>query len=175
MNNYCTNCGKKLKEKEYYCTTCGTPIISLPKGYIPPAKRKKRKKILKSTFYIMIIITIIIVTSLLRKYILINNLEKNYIIPYLQKNYPDQNSTIKYEKSGRCIISGNCYFDPVFGCDGGWCEEYKYLSRFECKSYYFTVTNDNNEEFILTIVKRNDEIYVVKGINIFGKDETKEE
>lgn len=170
MNNYCTNCGKSLKENEYYCTSCGTPIISLPKGYISPEKKKKRKTILTILIIIAIIIIILILTPIIKKQIYINKLKQEYIIPYLQEHYPNQNNKIKYKDSGKCIISGDCYFDPVFGCDGGVCNQYEYLDESECTSYYFNITNDN-EEFILTIVKKSNDTYVVKGKNIYGKDE----
>ena len=164
MNNYCTNCGKKLTNNEFFCQICGTPIIKLPDGYVSPEKKKKRKIILTTLIILAVIITIS------KKEIYINNLKKEYIIPYLQEHYPNQNSKVKYKESGKCITYGDCYFDPVFGCDGGWCKQYEYLDESECTSYYFKITNDT-EEFILTVVKKNNETYVVRGKNIYGKDD----
>jgi len=46
MNNYCTNCGKRLSEDELVCTNCNTTIIDLPHGYeyIPPKEKKRKEK-----------------------------------------------------------------------------------------------------------------------------------
>ena len=53
-------------------------------------------------------------------------------------------------------------FDPLMGCDGRNCYEYEYLDKSECKAYYFKISGDS-EEFILTLVNKNNEFYVVKG------------
>jgi len=34
MNNYCTNCGKKLKESDLVCNKCKTPIVDLEKNHL---------------------------------------------------------------------------------------------------------------------------------------------
>ena len=34
MNNYCTNCGKKLKENTIMCEKCRTPVVDIEKNYL---------------------------------------------------------------------------------------------------------------------------------------------
>ena len=61
MNNYCTNCGKKLNKGEFVCQHCNTPIIDLPYNYIYKSpKKKKLNKILIATMSILLSLIIII-------------------------------------------------------------------------------------------------------------------
>lgn len=169
MNNYCTNCGQKLKKNELVCSNCNTPIVEIPYNYeyISPTRKK-----------VQIIILILIgglvlgfmgynlAKSIVQK-VRINKLQKNYVEPYLKEKFPDKDYDIKYDSSGRCITSGDCAFDPVRGCDGGSCNEYTYLDN--CISYYYSVTIDGK---IYTITLSNkDNIYLInEGKNIYGEN-----
>lgn len=87
----------------------------------------------------------------------------------MKQNYSDTNYSIKYNTSGECIISGNCDFDPVMGCDGGSCQPYKYLDKSECESHYYKVKIDT-KELIITVVNKDKTYSVVEGKNIYGTD-----
>ena len=171
MNNYCTNCGKELEKNDLVCKNCNTPIIDLPYNYdykSPEAKERTRKILTILGICIMCMIVFFFAKGVINK-IKISKLQKAYIEPFLKENYSNLNYSIKYNSSGKCIISGNCYFDPVKGCDGGVCQEYRYLDEKDCKSYYYSIKS-NTKEFILTVVNRNNQFFVVEGKNIYGKD-----
>ena len=167
MNNYCTNCGKKLKRKELVCENCNVAIVNLPydSNYVSPKTKKKRKKIQK---YCLIIIGAVLVVALLMHLhtrITSKKLLKEYVQPYVEKNYGNYN--IEYESSGKCIIAGNCYSEPVIECDGNGCDLYEYLSRFECRSYFYNIYIGNDEKLI-TVFYRIGKYNVVEGRNIYG-------
>lgn len=172
LNNYCTNCGEKLSKKDLICKKCNAPIIDLPNNYAYESKTwKKIKKIILIVFGIIILcIGTSYLTSEILKAVEINKLQKKYINPYIKNNYNDKNYNIEFDYIGKCIISGDCVFDPLMGCDGGSCYEYEYLDKSECKAYYFKISGDS-EEFILTLVNNNNEFYVVKGKNIYDENE----
>ncbi len=171
MNNYCTNCGKKLEKDDLVCKNCNTPIVDLPYNYdykSPETKKRTRKILTILGICIVCVIVFFFAKGVINK-IKISKLQKEYIEPYLKENYSNLNYSIKYDSSGKCIISGNCYFDPVMGCDGGACQEYQYLDEDNCKSYYYSIKSDE-KDFLLTVVNRNNHFYVVKGENIYGED-----
>ena len=176
MNNYCTNCGKKLEKNELVCKNCNTSIIDLPYNYVykSPKKKKMQKNIL---IIIGVCILCFLVFSFSKKIIekvKIDKLQKNYVEPYLERNYSNVNYSIKYDSSGKCIISGDCYFDPSMGCDGHVCHQYEYLNENECKSYYYHIKTDDDidadNEFIITVFNKDDLYSVVEGKNIYGTD-----
>ena len=171
MNNYCTNCGKKLKSNELVCENCNIPIIDLPCNYvyISPKKKKIIRNILIVLGLIILGIVIFCFARQLSYKIKINALQKKYVNPYLIENYGNLNYSIKYDTSGKCIISGNCYFDPVMGCDGGVCQVYKYLDENECRAYYYSVESDT-QKFIVTVVNKDNQFYAVEGRNIYGNN-----
>lgn len=171
MNNYCTNCGKKLVKDELVCKACNTPIIDLPYNYdYKPLEEKARmrKILIIIGIGIVFVIAFYFAKGVISR-IKISKMQKEYIEPYLKENYSNLNYSIKYDLSGKCIISGNCYFDPVMGCDGGSCQEYEYLDENDCKSYYYFIKSDTTE-FILTVVEKNNQFSVVEGRNIYGKN-----
>ena len=172
MNNYCTNCGKKLKHNELVCKNCQTPIVDLPYDY--EYKSPQKAKLLKVILIIIVIFLLCILSIFIAKTLIqknkVNSLQNNYVEPYLQQNYPNTNYSIEFDYSGKCIISGNCYFDPVQGCDGGACQEYEYLSDEDCQSYYYNVSTAKTN-FVVTVVYKDNTYYVVEGRNIYGEDE----
>lgn len=173
MNNYCTNCGKKLNKGEFVCQHCNTPIIDLPYNYIYKSpKKKKLNKILIATMSILLSLIIIIVLEYILK---INILKKKYVEKYVLEAYPNQKYSIKYSQSGKCIVSGNCYKNWGSGCDQNYCEEYNYLSRFTCRSYYYNV-KIGSKDHIITVFRKNGKYSVVEGRNIYSiKQDSDEE
>jgi hypothetical protein len=175
VNNYCTNCGKKLMKSDLICNNCNTPIIELPYNYkfVDSRKRKFiRVMLIIIGIIILCLIGVFIANNITNK-LTIKRLQNNYIEPYLEENYTSEKYSITYDSVGKCIISGNCIFDPAMGCDGGTCQRYKYLDENECKSYYYSVKIED-KEFTLTVVNQNNNFYVVEGKNIYGEDKDNE-
>ena len=176
MNNYCTNCGNQLKKRDLVCSECNTPIIDLPEGY--EFKGISEKSANKKTRNIIIFCSLFVLVLFLIYFVFVNvksgvYLDK-YVKPFLKENYGDLDYSIEYDGSGKCIVSGNCYFDPVRGCDGGACEEYEYLNEFGCFSYYYIVETAD-ENFVVTVVDYDKKVSVVKGRSIYGSEEEEEE
>ena len=172
MNNYCTNCGNRLKKRDLVCSECNTPIIDLPEGY--EFKGISEKSANKKTRNIVIFCSLFVLVLFLIYFVFVNvksgvYLDK-YVKPFLKENYGDLDYLIEYDGSGKCIVSGNCYFDPVRGCDGGACEEYEYLNEFGCFSYYYIVETAD-EKFVVTVVDYDKKVSVVKGRSIYGAEE----
>lgn len=171
MNNYCTNCGNKLNKNDLVCQNCNTPIIDLPYNYIYKSPQKKRiNKIIIISLSILVSLIILIILGYILK---INVLKTKYVEKYILDNYPNQKYTIKYNSSGKCIVSGNCYYNWGSGCDQNSCDEYKYLNRFKCRSYYYNVKIDK-KNFIITVFRKGLKYSVVEGKNIYGIKEDDE-
>lgn len=173
MNNYCTNCGKKLGKDDLVCQICNTPIVDLPHNYY--YKSSKEKKSLKK---LLIIVSIVLLISVIIPSIIVfinknkaYKIQKKYIEPYLEKNYHNSYSSIEFEGSGKCIIGGECSRNSIKACDisPGRCKEYIYLEDNNCKSYYFHISG-KKAPFVVTAVKQNNKFYVVTGKNINGTD-----
>lgn len=170
MNNYCTNCGKKLEKEELVCKDCNTPIVDLPYNYKyrSPARKKAFKTIIIIIVIGLICFLTFIVTKVVVNRINVNVMQKKYVEPYMKANYGAYKYSIKYNYSGKCIISGSCYKN--IGCDGS-CDEYKYLDKGDCRSIYYSIKM-NQKEFTVTVVNNKGHISVIEGKNIYGiKDE----
>lgn len=175
MNNYCTNCGNRLKKRDLVCSECNTPIIDLPDDY--EFKSVSEKSANKKTRNIVIFCSLFVLGLFLIYFVFVNvksgvYLDK-YVKPFLKENYGDLDYSIEYDGSGKCIVSGNCYFDLVRGCDGGACDEYEYLNEFGCFSYYYIVETAD-EKFVVTVVDYDKKVSVVKGRSIYGTEEGEE-
>ena len=172
MNNYCTNWGRKLEKDELVCKKCNTPIVDLPDNYVyvSPERKKLNKIILKLLIIIGICLLVIALIFFCLKVFnkhKVNNYQKKYVEPYLDKKYGNGNYSVNYDSSGKCIISGECERDYSFDCE--YCEEYHYLDRSQCKAYYYNVAS-NDKNFIVTVVKKKYSVDVVEGKNIYGTD-----
>ena len=170
LNNYCTNCGKKLGKNDLVCKSCNTPIVDIPDNYQykSPLRKKSRKIILVILGIVAFTISVSLTKEIITRVQAYKFLKK-YVNPYLEKTYKNEKYKVKYDSMGKCIISGNCHYDPLGGCDGGLCKEYEYLSKYECKAYYFKVEM-SDKKLLLTLVDKNDETYVVEGENIYGEN-----
>lgn len=164
MNNYCTNCGIELENKDLICSNCNTPIIDI-------SNKNFTNYLLIIIFVFFLIFVFFKIISVAKFNYKIKFISKEYVEPYLN-NYYD-NYTYEYESSGKCIISGDCYFDPVMGCDGGTCEPYEYLDETECTSYYFEAKTSNGY-FTITVYYKDEKYEVVKGNKINNKKDSKD-
>ena len=168
MNNYCTNCGRKLDEGEKICPDCKVEVVLEP---------KEKKKMIKSVLIITGVLILCFIGFSIAKEkidkIKVKKLQKDYVEPYLKKHYRNVSYAIEYDSTGKCIISGNCEFDAAMGCDGGACEPYEYLSDKECRSYYYSVKM-RKKTCIVTVVYKDKQYTVVEGKNIYEKSDKKE-
>lgn len=142
---------------ELVCGNCNTPVVNIPVDYQASSSNKK----------IIIIVVIFIICNFLFTRINAIYLEKKYVEPYVQENFNDRDISINYDSSGKCVLSGNCFFDPVAGLDGGSCEEYSFLA--DCKAYYYKVESSDSEVYV-TVYFTDGEYSVVQGKNISGSD-----
>ena len=62
MNNYCTNCGKKLVDNSKFCTKCGTPVVNL---YNSEENKEKRRNIYKKVGLVFLALFIFFVLYVL--------------------------------------------------------------------------------------------------------------
>ena len=170
MNNYCTNCGEKLNKNDLICKKCNTPVVDIPDNYVTPNKKKTKKKVLMIIGIIIVSFIVLFGVKELIKLYEVSKIKKSYIIPLIEKEYKGENYKLSFSNKGRCIVSGNCKFDPVFGCDGGACDEYVYLDEDTCTAYYFKYEeNGSDKSEYITAIKRNNDIYAVKDIYVYGK------
>ena len=168
MNDYCANCGRKLEKEELICKECNTPIIDYDYKLSKETMQNIKIIIIIGSF-ILCVITFFFLKIIIHN-IKVDKMQNEYIEPYLKENYSSLNYSIKYNSSGKCIISGDCYFDPMMGYDGGgMCQVYEYLDDRSCKSYYYFIESDSRE-FILTVVNKDNKFFVVEGRNIYGND-----
>lgn len=172
MNNYCTNCGTRLGSKDLACKNCGTPVVDLPIGYRFKTKAQKEKQKKTITILVAVFVTVVVLAIMheVALNLKIKSLQNKYVLPYVVKTYNVNNPKIKFKEAGRCIISGDCYINLGSGCDQSYCEEYRFLSRFKCKSYYYNVFI-NGKEYTITVFKKDGKYNVVTGKNIYGLDE----
>lgn len=164
MNNYCTNCGKKLDDGEFECSKCHTKIIDIPKDYKKKSQKvKKIKKILKVIGLIMGTIILLLIIRKVDINIKAKSLLNQYIKPYIKENYNDYDiSTIKFDSKGSCIESSICKDDAF----GSHCNKYNYLDRSKCKAYYYKKENKNP----ITVFYKDGKYNVIEGKNIYGYD-----
>lgn len=133
-NNYCTNCGKKLKKYEIVCEKCNTPIVKIPEKITPPEIINKRKR---RIMIISIIIACIIIISFCAKIINNKKIEKikqNYAIPFINENaqkYKGIIESIEYDGKGKCIS----YITSPNGCPS----QAVYSNDKNCESYYYKI------------------------------------
>lgn len=172
MNNYCTNCGNKLKTYTVVCDKCNTPVadISYEYKHISLMKRFTKRRI---TIVLLIVISVIFTFFVARKFYISHMSKKlmnEMVIPFLEERYGSFYRDVEFDLFGKCIIDGNCYTEPLIECDGNGCEVYTYLNRFKCMSFYYKY-KIGEEEFELSVFKEKGEYKVVNGRNIYGYDD----
>ena len=169
MNNYCTNCGEKLKPYSEECKKCGTAVLDIPKDYKHEHIKKsnfKKKLAFGFGIAVVVIFAFIVIRKIYIK-IMSNKLTNEYAIPYLEETYGNYYSNLEFDMYGKCIVSGNCYTEPLIECDGNGCEAYTYLSRFKCMSFFYTF-DVGEESREVTVFKKDGKYQVVGGRNIYG-------
>ena len=164
MGKFCGKCGNKLDDNGV-CLNCNAPIT----GEEPKKKMDPALKVLLIFGIIVLTILVILIVIVVRNAYKTSKYKTKYVEPYLKSNYPEDTFEVEYYSSGRCIVSGDCAFDPVMGCDGGSCVPYKYLEDKKCKSYYYSVKNSKGSYYV-TVVDYKSEPYVVEGKGIYGDD-----
>lgn len=172
MNNYCTNCGIKLKTYAVACKNCGTAIADVPLDCKHEHSKKTRVKklILFSILGIALVIWTIWFTRKLYVSIMSKKLLNEYVVPFLNEEYGEYYSNLEFDMYGKCITSGNCYTEPLISCDGNGCEVYTYLSRFKCMSFFYKYEIGDERE-IVTVFKKDGKYQIVRGRNIYGYDD----
>lgn len=155
MNNYCTNCGKKLNEKAIKCDECNTYVIDI-KG------EKSRKIFLGIVITLLSIIGIIVIISI--SYLLYYNfLGKTLNNKYLKNEYPEA----KYVRNEPCKECNG-------SCDGGCIDEDKVIG---CYKYYYT-SNTKIKDPDIIIFSNKDKISIdtyTTIINKYGFNDSREE
>ena len=110
MNNYCTNCGEKLKEKAIKCDKCNTYVIDLKS-----IKKEKTYKIIIISIITIILAIIVAIIS----YNMYYKIQSKYIYKkYLKEDYKNA-KYINYEPCRECERScdGGCLNTPkIVGC-----------------------------------------------------------
>lgn len=157
--NYCTNCGKKLKDNEKFCNKCGEKI-----------RRNKvsMKVVILSVVTIILVIVVLLVTINFVK----REKKLNQIKQEVKNNIYDKNSEITYVDSSYCR---RC----VDSCDGACirsediknCMIYKYDIKdkdIEYNAYY--IDNNGNVEYRNNRDVMLDEKYVKDTFNSKYKD-----
>ena len=110
MNNYCTNCGKKLEENAIKCEECNTYVIDL--------KEINKNKIFKRIKTIVILIVIGIISSVVIYTLYYKFLHRSLYNKYLKENFKDA-QYIGYDSCRKCDGScdGSCINSPkIVGC-----------------------------------------------------------
>lgn len=95
--------------------------------------------------------------------------KRKYVDSYLKDNYGESNYSIKYDSSGKCLVSGDCGHKVSNSALGYSCSPSQYLENDKCKSYYYKVKTTSNE-FIVTVVNRKGLITVVEDKYIYGSE-----
>ncbi len=110
MNNFCTNCGKKLEANVTKCDQCNTFVVDL--------KVINKKKIFHTVSTILIVLILGIIATIICYNLYYKNLYKSLYEKYLKADY----STAQYVKYEACRIcegscDGTCINSPkVVGC-----------------------------------------------------------
>ncbi len=113
MNNYCTNCGKKLDKNELKCSDCG---VSNVKDFA----LIKNKQHSKGNFGVVIILLIVFMVLIC---VLIKSSPKYKIESYIKNSLNSSNVELKYQGrakcTGKCIIplDGCLFAETVSGCN----------------------------------------------------------
>lgn len=135
MNNYCRNCGKKLKKHAIKCDECNTYVIDL--------KMVNKLKIL----LIVLIVIIALVLGIIIKIITYNyhykNLHKSLYDNYLKEEFAGAEYT-GYD---------SCYECKGGGCDGGCGSTPKIVG---CFKYYYKSDPDLAEPDIVVYSNKGD-------------------
>ena len=155
MNNFCTNCGKKLETNVIKCDECNTYVVDL--------KVINKKKIFRIVSIILIVFILGIIATITCYNLYYKNLNKSLYEKYLKADYKEA-QYVKYNSCRACDGS----------CDGSCINSPKIVGCF--KYYYKSNTNIGNPDIIVFSNKGYISIDAYSSIiNKYGFNEDKDE
>ena len=110
MNNFCTNCGKKLETNAIKCDQCNTYVVDL--------KVTNKKKIFRIVSIIIIILILGIIATITCYNLYYKNLNKSIYEKYLKADFKEA-QYVKYDSCHACEGScdDSCINSPkIVGC-----------------------------------------------------------
>ena len=122
MNNYCTNCGKKLKRIDIKCSECGTAVIDVK--YLKGKKNKNDLKVYAIAFGGVVFMI----------------LSYFFLYPFLLRPLVKLELKNKYDAKNIKINSQSTCYRCTGGCDGS-CIGHKLI--FNCFEYEVSYEKNN--------------------------------
>lgn len=175
MNNYCTNCGKKLEGKTIKCDACNTYVIDINKS--------NSRKVFRVIAIILTSIVVIIIMAIIVYIIYYKSLSNSLYKKHLSKDYPNA-KYVKYEACRECDGScdGGCFNSPkVVGCYKYYYKSNQSLSKpdiivfanrgkISIDSYSYIINkygfeNHEEEDFDKYLIERRNDISIKAEIN----------
>lgn len=167
MNNYCTNCGKKLEEGKLVCDNCNVPIIDLSSDYSYDLYRKKRNKNRMKMVGICFLSAIVFILSKITiDKVKAKKIQNKYVDSYISENYNFSTYDVHLKRMGQCKIYSCDENDYNCGL-GSLCCFDRYLENESCKSYTYYVYS-SEKDFLVTVYYRNNTYDVIEGESIYG-------
>lgn len=155
MNNFCTNCGKKLENNVIKCDECNTYVIDLEAIY--------KKELFRMVSIIIGVLVLGIIVTIICYNLYYKNLNKSIYKKYLKDDFKEA-QYVKYESCHACDDS----------CDGACIRSPKIVGCFQY--YYKSNSNIKNPDIIVFSNKGNISIDSYSStINKYGFNEIKEE
>ena len=155
MNNFCTNCGKKLETNAIKCNECNTYVVDL--------KVINKKKIFHIVSIIIIVLILAIIATIICYNLYYKNLNKSIYNKYLKYDF-NEAQYVKYDSCRACEGS----------CDGSCTSSPKIIGCF--KYYYKSNPNIGNPDIVVFSNKGDISIDSYSNIiNKYGFNEEKDE
>lgn len=128
MNNFCTNCGKKLENNVIKCDECNTYVIDL--------KVINKKKIFRIVSIVIVVLVLGIIATITCYNLYYQNLNKSIYEKYLKNDFKEA-QYVKYDSCHACDGS----------CDGSCISSPKIVGCF--KYYYKSNSNIENPDIVV--------------------------
>jgi len=144
MNNYCTNCGKKLEKNALCCPSCGTAVVN------DKSNKKPYKKVKLIIFGFLIFCAILAITIpygiRLNEKISIKKIEKKIIDNEMKKLYKSAYIGSEFIKKEACLES----YNTCAGDSGSGRQAVK-----DCDVYFFKVNLNNGIHSMAYVLKKD--------------------